>query len=97
MLLSVLLFPSRHSLLIFPSLLCPFLSPSSNPLPAFYFSSQRNDGRVPECFSDHILIGDAVVGQGLAPHGVERVVQRLGSQFVGLEKKNGMELIILQD
>lgn len=41
---------------------------------------------LPECFSDHILVGDAVVGQGFAPHGVERVVQRLGAKFIGLEE-----------
>lgn len=43
--------------------------------------------RVPECFSDHVFIGDAVVGQGLAPHRVQRVVQGLGSKFIGLEDK----------
>ena len=43
--------------------------------------------RAPERFADHILVGDAVVGQGLAPHGVESVVQGLGSQFIGLEDK----------
>lgn len=44
-------------------------------------------GRVPECFADHILIRDAVVGQGLAPDRVECVVQGLGSKFIGLKDK----------
>lgn len=52
-------------------------------------------GRVPERFADHILVGDAVVGQGLAPHGVERVVQGLGPKFVGLEDKR--RRFVLQD
>lgn len=43
--------------------------------------------RVPECFADHILVGDAVVGQGLAPDRVECVVQGLGSKFIGLKDK----------
>lgn len=47
----------------------------------------RSGGGVPECFSDHVFVGDAVVGEGLAPHGVQRVVQGLGSKFVGLEEK----------
>lgn len=42
---------------------------------------------VPECFSDHIFICDAVVGQGLTPHRVECVVKRLGSKFIGLKEK----------
>lgn len=42
---------------------------------------------VPERFADHILVSDAVVGQGLTPHRVECVVQGLGSKFVGLEDK----------
>lgn len=42
---------------------------------------------VPECFADHVLISDAVVGQGLVPDGVECVMKRLGSEFVGLEDK----------
>lgn len=41
----------------------------------------------PERFSDHVFVGDAVVGQGLAPHGVQRVVQGLGSEFIGLQDK----------
>lgn len=48
---------------------------------------EETDVRAPERFADHILVGDAVVGQGLAPHGVESVVQGLGSQFIGLEDK----------
>lgn len=43
--------------------------------------------RVPECFADHILVSDAVVGQGLAPDRVESVVQGLGSKFIGLKDK----------
>lgn len=42
---------------------------------------------VPECFSDHILICDAIVGQGLTPDGVKCVVQCLGSKFIGLKDK----------
>lgn len=42
----------------------------------------------PECFADHILVGDAVVGQGLTPDRVECVVQGLGSKFIGLEDKH---------
>lgn len=42
---------------------------------------------VPECFADHILIGDAVVGQRLAPYRVEGVAQGLGSEFIRLNKK----------
>lgn len=45
------------------------------------------DQWVPERFSDHVFVGDAVVGQGLAPHRVQRVVQGLGSKFIGLEEK----------
>lgn len=39
---------------------------------------------VPECFADHILIGDAVVGQRLAPYRVEGVTQGLGPELIGL-------------
>lgn len=45
------------------------------------------DQWVPERFSDHVFVSDAVVGQGLAPHRVQRVVQGLGSKFIGLEEK----------
>lgn len=43
--------------------------------------------RVPECFADHVLIGYAVVGQRLAPYGVEGVAQSLGPELIGLKKK----------
>lgn len=49
--------------------------------------------RVPECFADHILVGDAVVGQGLAPNRVECVVQGLGPKFIGLKDKWGESVI----
>lgn len=74
--------------------LLPFISHSS-PLCPFYLSSLSSpravhistDWELPECFSDHILVSDAVVGQGFAPHGVERVVQRLGAKFIGLKEE----------
>lgn len=44
-------------------------------------------GRVPERFADHILIGDAVVGQRLTPYRVEGVTQSLGPELIGLNKK----------
>lgn len=47
----------------------------------------KHHRRVPECFPDHVFVGDAVVGQGLAPHRVQRVAQGLGSKFIGLEDK----------
>lgn len=43
--------------------------------------------RVPECFADHVLIGDAVVGQRLAPDGVQGVMQSLGSELIGLNRE----------
>lgn len=40
--------------------------------------------RIPEGFTDHVLVRDAVVGQRLAPHWVQGVAQGLGAKFVGL-------------
>lgn len=48
---------------------------------------------VPERFADHILVSDAVVGQGLTPHRVESVVQGLGSEFIGLKDKHKSRLL----
>lgn len=56
-------------------------------IPSFWGHMHITTSTVPECFSDHILVSDAVVGQGLAPHGVEGVVQGLGSKFIGLKDK----------
>ena len=67
-----------------PSFLPPFL-PSS--LPPFLPPSLPPSLPVPECLADHVLVGDAVVGQGLAPHGVECVVQGLGPKFICLKDK----------
>ena len=44
---------------------------------------------LPEGLPDHVLVGDAVVGQRLAPDGVQRVAQGLSSKFIGLQKKKG--------
>ena len=44
---------------------------------------------LPEGLPDHVLVGDAVVGQCLAPDGVQRVAQGLSSKFIGLQKKKG--------
>lgn len=60
-------------------------------LPPSLLRAQTTDWTLPECFSDHILVGDAVVGQGFAPHGVERVMQRLGAKFIGLEEEEEKE------
>lgn len=60
-------------------------------LPPSLLRAQTTDWTLPECFSDHILVGDAVVGQGFAPHRVERVVQRLGAKFIGLEEEEEKE------
>lgn len=56
--------------------------------PFYHFVHILTDWTLPECFSDHILVSDSVVGQGFAPHGVERVVQRLGAKFIGLEEND---------
>jgi len=56
----------------------------SSPLVSFPFSIAPP---LPECLADHVLVRDAVVGEGLAPDGVECVVQGLGSQFIGLKDK----------
>ena len=45
---------------------------------------RKQEEQLPECFADHILISDAVVGQGLTPDRVEGVTQGLGAQLVGL-------------
>lgn len=43
---------------------------------------------LPECFANHILVSDAIVGQGLTPDRVECVAQGLGSKFIGLKDKH---------
>lgn len=43
--------------------------------------------RVPEGFADHVLVGDAVVGQCLTPYRVQGVTQSLGPELVGLNEK----------
>lgn len=45
------------------------------------------DFGLPECFADHVLIGDAVVGQRLAPDRVEGVTQGLGPELISLNKE----------
>lgn len=47
---------------------------------------------VPEGFADHVLVGDAVVGQRLAPYGVQGVTQSLGPELVGLNEKTKFEM-----
>lgn len=42
----------------------------------------------PESFARHLLVADAVVDQGLVPHGVQGVFECLGAQLVGLMGKN---------
>lgn len=48
--------------------------------------SARNRA-LPQGLADHVLVGDAVVGEGLVPGGVQGVAQRFGSQLVCLEKQ----------
>lgn len=43
---------------------------------------------LPEGFPLHVLICDAVVHQGLIPHGVTGVAQRLRPQLIGLQHQN---------
>lgn len=50
---------------------------------------------LPKSFADHVLVRDAIVGQILTPHGVERVVQSLGSQFIGLKYREANIMIDL--
>lgn len=42
---------------------------------------------LPQRFADHVLVGDAVVGEGLIPGGVQSVAQRFGPQLICLEKR----------
>lgn len=44
-------------------------------------------GALPQGLADHVLIGDAVVGECLLPGGVQSVPQRFGSQLIRLENK----------
>lgn len=44
-------------------------------------------GALPQRLADHVLVRDAVVGEGLVPRGVQRVPQGFGSQLVGLEEQ----------
>lgn len=48
-----------------------------------------SDGRrfSPQGFARHLLVADAVVDQRLVPHGVQSVLQGLGAELVGLERK----------
>lgn len=41
----------------------------------------------PESFARHLLVADAVVDQGLVPHGVQGVFECLGAELVGLMGK----------
>lgn len=41
----------------------------------------------PESFLDHVVLGDAVVGQSLIPVRIQRLVDRLCPQLVGLQPK----------
>lgn len=51
-------------------------------------SAPRSAPRVlPQGLADHVLVGDAVVGERLIPGGVQRVAQRFGSQLIRLEKQ----------
>lgn len=43
---------------------------------------------LPESFSRHFVVGDAVVDQRLVPHGVQSVFQCLGAKLVGLRSRN---------
>ena len=43
---------------------------------------------LPESFSRHFVVGDAVVHQSLVPHGVQSVFKRLGAKLVGLRSRN---------
>lgn len=42
---------------------------------------------LPQRFADHVLVGDAIVGEGLIPGGVQSVAQRFGPQLICLEKQ----------
>lgn len=39
---------------------------------------------LPECFAVHVFLGDSTVSERLVPHGVQRVANRLGFQFISL-------------
>lgn len=41
--------------------------------------SGASHGALPQGLADHVLVGDAVVGERLVPGGVQGVAQRLGS------------------
>lgn len=42
---------------------------------------------LPECFAVHVFLGDSTVSERLVPHGVQRVANRLGFQFISLRVK----------
>lgn len=50
-------------------------------------ASRSAPGALPQGLADHVLVGDAVVGERLIPGGVQRVAQRFGSQLIRLEKQ----------
>lgn len=58
---------------------------------SLFFKLGDGGRRLPECFADHILIGDAVVGQGLTPDRVEGVAQGLGAKFIGLTERESKQ------
>ena len=41
----------------------------------------------PESFLDHVVLGDAVVGQSLVPVRIQSLVDRLCPQLIGLQPK----------
>lgn len=44
---------------------------------------------LPECFAVHVFLGDPTVGERLVPHGIQRVANSLGLQFIGLQITGG--------
>lgn len=50
-------------------------------------------GVLPQGLADHVLVGDAIVGEGLVPGGVQGVVQRFGSQLICLEKQRRQQSV----
>ena len=41
----------------------------------------------PESFLNHVVLGDAIVGQSLIPVRIQRFVDRLCPQLIGLQPK----------
>lgn len=57
--------------------------------PQCWASHPARPPALPQGLADHVLVGDAVVGERLVPGGVQRVAQRFGSQLIRLEQQRG--------